>query len=432
VLTVPLTDEKFDPAEAQATLERSGAASTVLANDLTKSKDRPRTHGQTNGRRPLLPVLKSPVSLGILFLLLINLALCLCQPFAKVEPRLLPATHTWTWWATKEFFEQKSTPPLVILGSSLVMHSISREDADYLNQELDYVHHHRSSYLEDQLKKRFHSSENIACFNFALPGDLVSDDYMIARALFNGERQPKYVIVGLSLRDFIDNAVNCPGTTPPFRYLKRFTDIDDLVDLAMPKFWQQFDYRFGKCFYIWGNKLDLQVLLDQAARKLLLPTAQRLGLPSLLNDLDYRKHVPSDLHSEVEEGMAMVKPHQPYSFDPNFADYRRRCGSPNEYMFKIQSIFFEKLVDLCKRKHICLVVLNMPLTKENLAIMPNGSYQKYLATVKRISERAGDTFVDLNQDPHFNHSDFYDTAHMNSAGGKKLLDILANLDVLRF
>lgn len=374
----------------------------------------------------------SPISLGILFLLLINALLCWTKPIAKADPRLLPATHTWAWWAVKDFYEQQPPAQVVLLGSSLFMHSVSRQEADYLKKDLDYVRHHRSVYLEDQLKQRFGSASNIRCFNFSLPGDLVSDDYMIARAVLHGERKPKYVILGLSLRDFIDNAVNCPGTTPPFRYLKRFTDINDLVDLAMPQFWQQFDYRFGQFFYLWGNKLDLQVWFDQTARSLLAPVAHAIALPSLLNNLDYRKHVPNDLHSEVEEGLAIIKPNLPYSYDANYADYRRRCGKPNERMFKIQSDFLKKLVDYCKRQGICLIVLNMPLTKENLTLMPPGSYENYLTTVQHTVEQAGDTYVDLNKVPLFVHSDFYDTAHMNSSGGKKLLDILAKLDILRF
>ena len=425
---MPLTNKKIDPIEAAATLERS-ARSAAAPGQITTSQ---RTSTRTAKKTSLADLLTSPITLGIVFLLVINAVLCVAKPIGKVDPRLLPATHTWTWWAVKEFYEQQPPPQVVLLGSSLLMHSVSRQDADYLKKDLDYVHHHRSIYFEDRVKECFGRDADIRCFNFSLPGDLVSDDYMIARAVLHGDHKPKYVVLGLSLRDFIDNAVNCPGNTPPFRYLKRFTDIDDLVDLAMPQFWQQFDYRFGKIFYLWGNKLDLQVCFDQIARNLLAPIARSVALPSQLNDLDYRKHVPSDLHSEVEEGMAIVKPNQPYSFDPNFADYRRRCGSPNERMFKIQSVFVKKLVDFCKEEGICLVVLNMPLTRENLALMPPGSYENYLTTVHQTVAQAGDTFVDLNRDPHFVHTDFYDTAHMNSSGGKKLLDILAKLDILRF
>lgn len=424
---MPLTNEKTDPVESAVALQRS-AHSLAASTTAPPQKIPIRTAKKTS----LIKFLTSPISLGAVFLLLINWVLCVVKPIAKADPQLLPATHTWTWWAVKEFYEQKPPAQVVLLGSSLLMHSVSRQDADYLQKDLDYVHHHRSIYLEDQIKERFGGDTNLRCFNFSLPGDLVSDDYMIARAVLHGERKPKYIILGLSLRDFIDNAVNCPGNTPPFRYLKRFTDIDDLVDLAMPQFWQQFDYRFGKFFYLWGNKLDLQVWFDQTARNLLVPISHSLALPSLLNELDYRKHVPSDLHSEVEEGMAIVKPNLPYSFDPNFADYRRRCGKANARMFKIQSIFLKKLVEFCKQEGICLVVVNMPLTRENLSLMPPGSYENYLTTVRQTAEKAGDTFVDLNEDPHFVHTDFYDTAHMNSSGGKKLLDILAKLDILRF
>ena len=76
-----------------------------------------------------------------------------------------------------------------------------------------------------------------------------------------GKHKPEYVILGLSLRDFIDYAVKCPGTTPPFRYLQRFTDIDDIVNLAFPQFWQRFDYYFGKFFYPWAKSLIYKLLL---------------------------------------------------------------------------------------------------------------------------------------------------------------------------
>ncbi len=192
--------------------------------------------------------LMSSLGLGLILLIVINVCLCISQPFAKINPDILPATHTWTWWATQEYLHDQPTPPVVLLGSSLFMHPVSRQDADFLDHNFDYVHHHYSLYLGQQLQNRFHLQQAPLCFNFALPGDVISDNYMVARSLFCKQHKPEHVILGVSLRDFIDNAVKCPGTTPPFRYLQRFTDIDDIVDLAFPQFWQRFDYYFGKLF----------------------------------------------------------------------------------------------------------------------------------------------------------------------------------------
>jgi hypothetical protein len=376
-------------------------------------------------------IIESPITIALVFILLINGALLLWQPLDKVDPNKLPATHTWAWWATQEFMHTSPTPPVVLIGSSLVMHSVSRQDADFLNHDIDYVRHHRSDYLESLLKHKYGNDKYAACFNFALPGDLISDDYMIVRTILAGDHAPKYIVLGLSLRDFIDNAVNCVGTTPPFRYLKRFAKIDDIIDLAMPRFWQQLDYTFGKIFYLWQKKLDLQVFFEERAKKLLIAPMATLGAPSLLNNLDYRHHVPANLHSEVEEGMAIVKAHEPVTFDPNFADYRRRCGNANWSMFNTQAIFLTKLLELCKERGIKVVLINMPLTPENVAMMPAGSWEKYIQCLTNAASAQGVPFIDFNRDKRFTHEDFYDTAHMNSSGGKKFLEALTSTGYLK-
>jgi len=376
-------------------------------------------------------IISSPVTLGLLLFLILNLVLLVMQPFTRVNARALPAVHTWTWWAAQEYFSYKPPPQVVLLGSSLFMHSVSRQDANYLGKDLDYVKHHRSNYLEYLLQSRFRSKEQIVCFNFSLPGDLVSDNYMIMRSLFRDQNCPQYVIIGLSIRDFIDNAVNCPGTTPPFRYLKRFSDIDDLVTLAYPQIWQRFDYQFGKACFLWQKKLDLQVILDEQTKQIVRPLILPFSSASQLNDLDYRHHVPTNLHSEVEEGMAIVKPNIPNSFDPNYADYKRRCGKPNLPMFQIQSTFLDKLLTVANERKIKPILLNMPLTPENLALMPPGSYERYLDCLRTMAKSHNVPLVDLNGDSRFTHSDFYDTAHMNASGGRKLLDALAQLDYIQ-
>ena len=387
-----------------------------------------KTRGDKQLRETIWRSLSSTLGLGVIVLFTINSWLCVTQPFASVDPAILPATHTWTWWATQEYLQNKPAPPAVLLGSSLFMHPIAREDADFLNQDFDYVHHHYSLYLGKQLQNRFRLNNTPLCFNFSLPGDLVSDQYMVARSLFHGQHKPSYIILGLSLRDFLDNAVHCPGTTPPFRYLKRFTDIDDIVNLAFPEFWQRFDYYFGQFFYPWAKKLDIQALASEEVKHILGPLANKFCSPCLLNDLDYRKHVPANLHSEVEEGMAIIKAHIPYSYDPNYADYKKRYGQDknNLRMFNIQKQFFAKLVALCKEQKIKLIILNMPLTKENMDLMPEGSYQRYIDLLQTKANEYGFPLIDLNGNPAFVKSDYYDTAHMNSSGGKKLLDILAN------
>ncbi|MBI4534389.1 MAG: DUF1574 family protein [Candidatus Melainabacteria bacterium] len=368
-------------------------------------------------------VITSHISLAVVFLLLLNGLLLATRPLATVDPESLPAAHTWVWWAMHEYREQKSPPKIVVLGSSLVMHPVSRLDADVLNKDLDYVHHHRSVYMEQVLSQRL-GLGGAPCFNFSLPGAMVSDDYIVARALVSLKRQPQVIILALSLRDFIDNGVRCAGGTPAFRYLKRFTSIDDIVALAMPQIWQRFDYFFGKTVYLWGKKLDIQVVLAQALKERLGPVAQHVCSESLLNTLDLSKNMPSNLRSEVEEGMFIVKTHQPYSYEDNSKEYRKRYRTANEQLFAVQSMFLDKLLLLCKNCGIEVVIVNMPLTAANMTLMPKGSYDKYIAYLEQAAARWQCPLVDLNHGAQFVTEDFYDTSHMNARGGKKFVDAL--------
>lgn len=379
---------------------------------------------ETKKKGRLLAILSSAALSGALAAILINFGLSLANPLSRVDPESLPSAHTWVWWATHEFLERKQPADVVVLGSSLVMHPISRLDANYLGRDLDYVHHHRSQYTGEALSKRI-GARDLDCYNFALPGGMVSDDYIVTRALLTSpERRPKVIVLGLSLRDFIDNGVRCAGATPAFKYLKRFVDVDDVIDLAMPAPWQRFDHFFGKSFYLWGKKLDLQVVMSEKVKSALLPFYRKHLPESKLCRLDLSRNLPSNLRSEVEEGMFIVRHDQPYSWEDNSREYRKRYRAGNNELFAIQSQFLERLLAMCSQNGIAVIVANMPLTGENMRLMPEGAYDRYLQVLAGASRRHGCRFIDLNDGKLFARGDFYDTSHMNASGGRKLADLL--------
>jgi hypothetical protein len=363
--------------------------------------------------------LRLNVMWGAVVLCLVNVGLLVWSPLAKVDPDNLPAAHTWVWWATQEFLHQPKAPDVVMLGSSLLMHPVSRQDANYLGQDIDYVKHHRSNYMEHLLADK--GVKSSICYNFALPGGMVSDDYMVARAFF-ASHKPAVVVLGLSIRDFIDKGVHCAGATPAFKYLKRYTPIDDLVDVSMPQIWQRFDFVFGKGVYLWGKKLDLQVLLAEKTKSVLEPIYSRFCVPSQLAQADPARNQPSNLRAEVEEGMMIVKHDLPYTFEDNSAEYKKRYRSTNDKGFAVQQFFFNKLLQDCRAQGIKVVIFNMPLTNTNHTLMPAGSYEKYIATLQSAAKQYGCDFVDLDARGTFELPNYYDTSHMNATGGKRLID----------
>lgn len=364
--------------------------------------------------------LSSAVILGLLIALAFNFLLVAGQPLSKVDPEALPSARTWVWWATREFLEQKQAPDVVLIGSSLLMHPVSLVDADYLNQDLDYIHHHRSVFCQETLAKALKQKE-LTCFNYALPGAMVSDDYILTRAMLTGTRKPKVIVLALGVRDFVESGISCAANTPSWRYFKRFCDTSDLVDLSMPHPWQRFDYVLGNWIYPWGKKLDLQVLLSEKTKSVLAPFFASHLPACQLSKVDPARNMPGNLRSEVEAGMFVVKAHQPYSFDDNSGEYKKRYRRLNKEMVHTQELFLERFFDLARAAAIEVVVVNMPLTRANHALMQPGSYDHYHTTLVAACARHGCRLVDLDGTPELSERDFYDTAHMNSSGGRKLL-----------
>ncbi|HEY9868103.1 MAG TPA: hypothetical protein V6D08_02760, partial [Candidatus Obscuribacterales bacterium] len=305
--------------------------------------------------RPLKGLACSRAVVALLVLFTANIVLAYWKPLADVDPESLPAAHTWVWWATREFLDHKKPADVVLLGSSLLMHPVSRLDADYLNRDLDYVRHHRSVYMEAAVSQRFGVADPL-CFNFALPGGMVSDDYMVARALFDGQRKPRIVVLGLCLRDFMDNGVTWCGGTPAFRYLKRFVNIDDLVELAMPQIWQRLEYGLAKAFYLWDKHLDIQVVTAEMAR---VHAGKFLSHLFGTSTRDHPEWLgpPPNARSEVEEGMFIVRAHQPSSFQDNTAEYKKRYRAPNARQFAVQTEFLHRLLSLCRSRNIKAVIV---------------------------------------------------------------------------
>jgi hypothetical protein len=222
----------------------------------------------------------------------------------------------------------------------------------------------------------------------------------------------------------MDNGVRWCGGTQAFRYLRRFINIDDLVDIAMPQIWQRFEYLLAKGFYLFDKRLDLQVICAESMKGKSGPLLTTMLGEDYCKESAVSVETPPDTRSEVEEGMFIVKAHQEKSFQDNTAEYRKRYRTANENIFCVQARFLQMLLALCKDSGIAVIVVNMPVTAQNMQLLPAGTYERYLQVLSAESDKHGATFIDLNQDPRFTPDDFYDTIHMNAGGGKKLADAI--------
>jgi hypothetical protein len=361
---------------------------------------------------------------ALALVLILNSILSFAFPSLRVSASDLPSAHTWEWWRTRSFLKHEKSPDVVLLGSSLMMIPVSVLDADYLNKDLDAVYHDHSVYLENALSS---SSSAPSCFNFAIPGGMISDDYMIFRALLHDKHRPKLIVLGLTLRDFIESHVTCAAVTPSFKYFKHFFNIDDIAELSMPEFWQRLDYWQSKLVFMVGERLDLQVTFAQELQSICNAWlgAGALAKSPVMESTQLTANIAHNLKTEAERGDFMLRANQVYPYEDNSIEYKKRFNNPNQKLFNAEASFLHRFLAEAREQGVKVLLVNMPLTQTNMTLMPQGFYGKYFSIAQREAVQANADFLDLNTGTKFGVSDFRDTAHMNSSGGRKLLDAVA-------
>ncbi|HEY9786929.1 MAG TPA: SGNH/GDSL hydrolase family protein, partial [Candidatus Obscuribacterales bacterium] len=348
--------------------------------------------------------------------------LLLANPFKHVDPNAIPAARSWAWWTTQEYFQSPEVPNIVLLGSSMLMNPLWMNEAVFLNRSIDIVTHRRVQYLEAQLAKKLEGAEPVA-FNFALPGAMIPDDYMVVRCLFIQSRKPRIAILGLSALDVIDSDFFCPAASNHFKYLQRFTPIDDLVELAMPHPWQRFEYYVHQMVYLAGRKHDLQVISGECAKQNLAPMLKDVLVTSAKEKKDSTQAI---YQSDIEAGQWLAHPVPYDNFQDNSAGFRRHnCLLPAS-TFDRRLKWMSMCLTQLREKNVQPLVVNMPFAPPCLKAFPPGLRERAVQAMREEAEKHGCPFVDLQASGIFDVSDFTDVCHMDASGGKKLLDALAS------
>jgi hypothetical protein len=285
---------------------------------------------------------------------------------------------------------------------------------------------------------------------------MISDHYMIVSSLFSNERKPKLAIFGLSLRDFIDSGVECAAATPAYHYFSRFkseSEIDSLLLLSMPSIFNRGQYLADKYIYLLGKRLQIQVMAGDAISSAvteMLDSSRRRGRgndgavatsnsTSIASSKADSKNSASNSSgtkpdtnpdaalsgTEVTEGMVALQPNAFYPWQDNSREYKKRFKGANDSTFKIQTEYFRRMLCQLKTEGVEVLFVNMPLTPANMALMPRGSYDKYMALLKQTAAEQGCGLLDLNDGKTFVASNFKDPVHMNGSGGKILIDQIA-------
>ncbi|MBU6452982.1 MAG: DUF1574 domain-containing protein [Cyanobacteria bacterium REEB67] len=356
----------------------------------------------------------------------------LCAGLSKVNfDRMKPADfawNTWTTWAIKDFLSRPKTPDVVFLGSSLMLVPLDGVDADYTNKTIDGAAHHRSLFFEDHFKK--YSGQTVNSFNFALPGEMPSDAYLITRFLLEGRKAPKVLVYGVGPRDFMDNLLPSPSATDPFQYLSRFGDWSDHASLIVPDWQERFNFELTRLVYTYGQRsqlaLDANRIVDSVLNKI-CPKP-----PSKLSDLELyalrRTNMPDYRPFEVAPNTCLFRPTTDATrpkFLDNIDEYKKRYKTLKMETFNGQMSFLNDILAIAKQRDIHVMLYAMPITEINRGLLSDKSWELYRSRLRQIAARSGASFIDVQEGGTFKFADFQDTVHLHSGGGAKLLDLMA-------
>ena len=344
--------------------------------------------------------------------------------FGAVSPDNFPVL-SWTGWTIKDYLNSKQRPNIVFLGSSLMLVPLDGVDADYLHKRIDGSQHHHSVYIEDKLKEK--TGLSLKTFTFALPGEMPSDAYLIVNNLLKGKNKPDMIVYGVGPRDFLDNMLPSPAATDPFRYLSRFGDIEPIADRVSPDFFPRLDLELGKVSYFWQKRADISQSGEKLATDLIntfvpLPPD---GYPVSFDDR--RLMMPEYRPCEVPRGAAFFRPTTPAernNFVDNLGEYKKRYATMKWDTYISQMRFFADALDAANSRGIKAVVVSMPITDLNRQLLSDLSWNAYRNGVLSMAKRKGATVIDLSESKDFNRSDFGDTVHLHSGGGKKFFDVV--------
>lgn len=368
---------------------------------------------------------RSKIFQAALLVVLFNFLLVAADPFKGVDPDSLPTSKTWVWWTTQDYLHQKTCPQVVLLGSSLLMNSVWMQEAEHLQKDVDIVVNHRTSYLESEIQKNLPQYKGI-CFNFGLPGSMVSDDYMVGRALFTPGHRPAIAVLCLGPRDLMDTSFSCAGATTAFKYLERFTDTRDLLDIAYTSTWPKINFLLREYVYFIDKKYHSQSYFGEKSRSFFGPLLAPLTEPSPFNvKTDFDKQF-AFYRSEVEKGVFIAKPNaQVDSFYDNGKDWKKRFKSSNDEMFNNQTIWLDKCLNELRHDGITPVIVNMPVSELGIKFIPDAVYKRHTNTLQKYAKQYDCLYVDTMREGKFDMKDFSDYGHMDASGGKKVLDIIA-------
>jgi hypothetical protein len=284
--------------------------------------------------------------------------------------------------------------------------------------------HHRAFYLEHLLDKKL--DQPVQTTSLAIGGQMASDVYALATTLFTRNPKPKAIVWGIAPRDFLDSSFTNPDSSETVRYMNKVSGSTDVLSTKRRILWDRVQNVADSSFYLYGKRADLVAATLPFAKSALKNVTPNADLDTVHTPSPLLEYAMKNLPEDNGVDQWRVTPYSPSKvFADNTAEYMMRYHPFKPKVLETQLSYFEKFLAFSKEHGMAVTLVNMPLTAENLKLLPPGSYDTYLTSVKSLATKYGAQVLDYNIDNLFARSEFADTVHLNGLGGKHFFELVS-------
>ncbi len=270
----------------------------------------------------------------------------------------------------------------------------------------DIFRYHNSEALKKQLKAAGREQQTV--YSLAVFGQMASDAYLMTNEYVKDNKIPKVIIYGIAPRDFHDHSLASPMATFSFQKIVNLSTFPRYAGAFLPDFEKKADWLAMHLCYFYGKRWRLQMETDKALNKVY----------STLGIVDPAATKPDT----AAQGGFMMEGSTEDRWNNSVKEYKGRYKEISEKDHSLQMGFLTRTLKNLRERGVKVVLVNMPLTKRNLDILPSGFYASYQKEIKDVAAMPGVKLVDLGNCKDFNDDDYWDTTHLNHVGGHKLLN----------
>lgn len=273
----------------------------------------------------------------------------------------------------------------------------------------------RCDFLEKQLSEV--GKKPVSVCNAAVSASVLSDQYLIIKKYLSSGKRPKLVIMSMAPREFLDNDRQNVEKTATYSLLADFTTLPEIIQERVDP-WRICDAALGMTWTYYRTRGDYRTFCESLAVK-------TSGHPLTLFNATAGGPGPATAGGmQEDDGVAVLRGKPDYTPRPNvlkdLPEYQKMYLPVNMAQFDRQNEYFKKTLTLLKKENIPTLVVNVPLTRENYAVLPPAVLQKYKDNLHTQCATFGVECISPGDTTSFTKADYEDSVHMNVSGGKKM------------